>query len=427
MPRIAVIGAGPSGLAALKKLQDAGFDPVAFEQNAEVGGNWLFSEQPCHSSVYAGTHIISSKAFSQYADYAMPAHYPDYPSRTLLLEYFQGYARAFRLHDRVAFRTTVARCEPGPEGGWQLTLRGPGGTRVEAFDHVLVANGHHWDPRWPAIPGTFSGRYLHSHDFKTARGFEALRVLVIGGGNSACDCACEVSRLAARTALSLRRGYWFMPKFLFGLPNDAVYARLLFLPPRLRQALVGLLLRVVLGPFERYGLPQPDHRVLESHPTLNSELLDRLRHGDVVTRPDVARFDGARVVFQDGRAEEYDAVIACTGFRNSFPFLDRGLVDFSGGAVPLYLRVFHPDLPGLYFIGLVQPLGCIWPLAELQAELVAARIAGRFRLPADLRERALEELRNPPFRFLPTPRHALEVDYHLYSRQLRRALRRRAA
>jgi cation diffusion facilitator CzcD-associated flavoprotein CzcO len=412
--------------------------------------------------VFDSTHIISSKAYSQYSDYPMPADWPDYPSRRLLIEYFRGYARHFGLYERIRFGTRVLRCEPNAAGGWRVSSapmdapsRGPSPTGTgtgasasvparpsgrttalssttsaptsEVFDHLLVANGHHWDPRWPEYPGRFEGRYLHSHDFKSARGFEGLRVLVIGGGNSACDCACDVSRVAAKTAISMRRGYWFLPKFLLGYPNDALYARLVFLPPRLRQLAVGLLLRVLVGPPERYGLARPDHRVLESHPTLNSELLDRLRHGDVEPRGDIARFEGRTVRFKDGRSEEYDAVVACTGYRISFPFFDSALVSFDDGEVPLHLRLFHPTLANLYFIGLVQPLGCIWPLAERQARLVAERIAGRLRLPDDLEARARAHARRAPFHFLATPRHSVEVDYHAYSRDLERALRQLAA
>lgn len=422
-PRVCVIGAGPSGLAAAKKLVDAGFDPVVYEQNAEVGGNWLFTGEPGHSSVFESTHIISSKAFSQYADYPMPADWPDYPSRRLLIGYFQGYARDFGLLDRIRLRTAVTRCAPAPQGGWSVATRGPAGAATRVFDHLLVANGHHWHPRLPRYPGAFAGRLLHSHDFKSARGFEGRRVLVIGGGNSACDCAVELSRVAAFTAISLRRGYWFLPKFMLGEPNDVLYARLLFLPPRLRQKLMRLTLRLLMGPFSRYGLQQPDHDLLESHPTLNSELLERLRHGDIAPRVDVERLDGPQVRFKDGRVEEYDAIVACTGYEIRFPFLDPDLVDYSTGDVPLYLRVFHPTLRGLYFIGLVQPLGCIWPLAELQGELVARVIAGRVRLPGDLEARAHAEVHCTPYRFMATPRHTVEVDYHEYSRRLISALR----
>ncbi len=394
-----------------------------FEQNQAVGGNWLFSQEPGHSSVFEGTHIISSKAFSQYADYPMPADWPDYPSRKLLGEYFQGYARRFDLERHVRFQTRVSRCEPLPGGGWRVATHGPRGDEEHRFEHLLVANGHHWHPRWPSLRGEFDGRLMHSHEFKSARGFEGRRVLVIGGGNSACDCAVEVSRVADFTALSLRRGYWFLPKFMLGQPNDVLYARMLFLPPRLRQPLMRMMLRLLVGPFARYGLPEPEHDVLEAHPTLNSELLERLRHGDVAVRPDIETLDGPRVRFKDGRVEEYDTLLACTGYEIRFPFLDETLVDYSRGEVPLWLRVFHPTLRGLYFIGLVQPLGCIWPLSELQGELVAAVITGRARLPGDLPALAQEEPRRRPYAFVPTPRHSLEVDYHDYRTRLLRALR----
>jgi cation diffusion facilitator CzcD-associated flavoprotein CzcO len=422
-PRVGVIGAGPSGLTAAKKLLDAGLAPLVFEQNEAVGGNWLFSPEPGHSSVFEGTHIISSKRFSQYADYPMPADWPDYPSRRLLIEYFQGYARRFELERHIRFRTRVLRCEPRDGGGWRVTTDGAGGAETHDFEHLLVANGHHWHPRWPTWPGRFDGRLMHAHEFKSARGFEGRRVLVVGGGNSACDCAVEIARVAEFTALSLRRGYWFLPKFMLGQPNDVLYARLLFLPPRLRQALMRAMHRLLVGPFARYGLPEPEHDVLEAHPTLNSELLERLRHGDVAVRADVERLDGSRVVFRDARAEAFDTIVACTGYEIRFPFLDPALVDYSTGEVPLWLRVFHPTLRGLYFIGLVQPLGCIWPLSELQSELVAAVITGRTRLPGDLAARAHDEPRRRPFDFMATPRHSLEVDYHDYRGRLLRALR----
>lgn len=204
------------------------------------------------------------------------------------------------------------------------------------------------------------------------------------------------------------------------------YNNLRLLPPRVRQMLVGMTVRVLVGRYERYGLQRPDHRILETHPTLNSELLDKLRHGDVEPRGDIERLEGRSVYFKDGRVEAYDVIIACTGFRVTFPFFDRKLVDFSEAEVPLYMRMFHPEHRNLYFIGLIQPQGSLWQAVELQAELVTAKITGRVRLPDHLKSRALDEVRRRPFRFVDSARHALEVDPYLYRRQLRRALKRLA-
>jgi cation diffusion facilitator CzcD-associated flavoprotein CzcO len=392
---------------------------VVFEKNRQVGGNWIYSPEPGHSSVFESTHMISSRALSEYLDYPMPAGYPDYPGHVQLLEYFQGYARRFGLLDHIRFGADVRRAEPAPGGGWTVTLASGESGR---FDHLLVASGHHWDPRLPSYPGTFAGRFLHAHDFKTSAPFRGQRVLVVGGGNSGCDIAVETCRVSSRTAISLRRGYYFVPKFLCGVPTDVLYDRFLFLPRRVRVKLMKLALRLAVGSWSRYGLPEPDHELLASHPVVNSELLYLIRHGRIQPRPDVERFEGRDVRFVDGTVEGYDAVVAATGFRIRFPFLDPDVADFSEGQVPLFLRVFHPERRDLFFIGLCQPLGCIWPLADLQSKVVASFITGRYRLPRDMAARIEGEVQATARRFMATPRHTIEVDSHEYRRALEREI-----
>jgi hypothetical protein len=415
VPRCCVIGAGPSGIAAAKQLLQVGLrDVVVYDRNPRAGGNWVFDPGPSYSSVFETTHIISSKTLSEYSDYPFPPGTADYPGHRELQAYFEGYARDFGVFPLVRFGTEVARAEPDG-GGWRLTL---GDGSVERFDFLLVANGHHWDPRMPEIPGRFSGELLHSHAFKSALAFRGQRVLVIGGGNSACDIAVETSRVSAFTAISLRRGYYFVPKFLFGVPSDVMHARIRFIPRPLRVRLLQALLRVINGSWESYGLPRPDHTFLSSHPVVNSELLYFIRHGEIHPRPDVDRFEETSVRFADGRSETYDSVIAATGFRIRFPFLDRSIVDFESGPVPLYLRCFHPRHRSLFFIGLLQPIGCVWPLAELQGQLVANAIVGRYRLPGDLVSRIEAETRTNLRTFMRTPRHSTEVDYHPFRKAL---------
>jgi len=423
-PRCCVIGAGPCGITAAKALLEAGLrDVVVYEKNDQVGGNWLFSPEPGHSSVFETTHIISSRKLSQYSDYPFPEGTPDYPGHRELRAYFQGYARRFGVDRLIRFGTTVERAEPDPAGGWRVTLATG---ESERFDRLLVASGHHWDPRMPSWPGRFTGRLLHSHDFKSAAPFEGQRVLVVGGGNSACDIAVETARVSSFTGISMRRGYHFVPKFLLGIPSDELHERFLLVPRPLRVRILGLLLRLLNGSAERYGLARPDHPFMSTHPVVNSELLYFIRHGRVHPRPDVVRLEDRDVHFADGRVESYDAILAATGFRISFPFLDRSLVDFSSGPVPLYLRAFSERFPDLYFIGLFQPIGCIWPLAELQGRLVARHIAGGYRLPADLSGRIARELEHIRRTWADTPRHTVEVDYHPFRRQLLRELGRTA-
>ena len=413
--RVCVIGAGPSGIAAAKSLLDEGYvNLTIYDRGSEVGGNWVFDAESGHSSVFETTHIISSRIYSQYDDYPMPEDYPDYPSHWLLAKYFQDYARHFGLYPFVEFETMVDRCERGADGRWQVTTTRNGQSKTEIFDVLVVANGHHWKPRWPDYPGEFTGEFIHSHDYKRAEPFRDKRVLVIGGGNSACDCAVETARVSTRTDISWRRGYWIIPKFLFGFPGDHVAYTigqyLSFVPVGMRLRGLEHLLKLLIGTHAQYGLPQPDHHLGETHPTLNSELLYFLRHGEIHPRRDIARFDGNVVHFEDGSHAEYDTVIACTGFHIAHPFFDREFMDLSGPRVPLYLRMIPEAHDDLYFVGLFQPLGCIWPSSALQAKIMARRMAGKWRPPSDLRGAIQHEVDHPDVKQLATPRHTITVD-----------------
>ena len=421
--RVCVIGAGPSGITAAKNLLDAGFtDLVVYDVGSDVGGNWVFDAESDRSSVFETTHIISSKAFSAYDDFPMPERYPVYPSHEQLAEYFQSYARHFGLYNFIEFEHLVEHCERLDGDGWAVTVSHDGEPRTERFDHLVVCNGHHWDPRWPEYPGEFTGRYIHSHDFKRADPFEDERVLVIGGGNSACDCAVETSRISERTDISWRRGYWVVPKFISGLPADRLaywgHKYLGFIPPDVRFKGFEWLIKLWNGPNPRYDLPEPDHYFGETHPLINSELLYFIRHGEIQPRGDIGRFDGRTVHFEDGESAEYDTIIACTGFHVAHPFFDDELIDYSEGDVPLYLKMIHPAFDDLHFIGLFQPLGCIWPLAELQSKIMARRLTGEWSPPDDLAGAIRDELDNPDVDQLETPRHTITVDYHTFRERL---------
>jgi hypothetical protein len=414
--RVAVIGAGPSGITAAKHVLQAGVtNLVVFEKNDQVGGNWVYSDDVGHSSVYETAHIISSKHLSQYADYPMPDDYPDYPNHALLKDYFQGYARDFGIMPYIRFNTGVERVDKLEGERWRLTL--DDGT-TEDFDHLLVANGHHWNPRYPDFEGDFAGEYTHSHHYRTHLPYKDKRVLVIGGGNSACDVAVDISRHASFTAISWRRGYYVVPKFVFGNPPDVVNAKLAWLPRAIRKRLNKLTWRIVVGDNTRYGLQEPDHDLLDAHPVVNSELLYKLRHGDIAPRVNVARYEGNTVHFVDGTHDDYDVVICATGYKITFPFFDEDFIDFSEGDVPLYLRVFPEAHPSLYFIGLVQPQGCIWPLAEAQSQIVANHIIGNYQRPADIGQRIRDEVDAINRRYVKAARHTIEVEYHEYIHRL---------
>lgn len=424
--QVAIIGAGPSGIAAGKNCQQAGLDFVIFDLNSAVGGNWLFSEDEGHSSVYEATHIISSKTWSQYEDFPMPADYPDYPSHRQLQRYFASYADHFGVTPHIRFRHRVEHVQRREDGDWQIDYRDAEDVAHSAvYKQLMIANGHHWAPSMPEYPGTFDGRLMHSHQFKRLdESYRDQRVLVIGAGNSACDVAVETGRISATTCLSTRSAQWFFPKFIMGLPGDLMVAKMRRLPVRLQQKMFKLTLLLLQGRNRSYGLPEPKSDPLAHHPTLNSELFYFIRHGRITPRPAIERFDGDHVVFVDGRREPFDTVIAATGYRTIFPFFDRAFIDFEHARkVPLYRKMMHAEYDNLYFIGLFQPIGCIWPMSDFQARLACEEIRGNYKRPADMPAAIRHEIDSPHVNFEDGKRHAVEVDYHKFRKELCTELR----
>lgn len=425
--RVCIIGAGPSGLAAAKNCLQAGLSIVVFEKNDQVGGNWVFNAKTGHSSVYENTHIISSKRLSEYENFPMPEEYPDYPNHRQLQAYFAAYAEHFGILPHVRFEHTVEHVSEAPSGGWEVRYRdASGAVQHETFDVLMVANGHHWNPRYPEIPGQFAGKYMHSHDFKRVdESWREKRVLVIGAGNSACDVAVESARVAGTVGLSMRSPQWFVPKFIFGLPTDLFSEKAKWVPRAIKQRLMTRLMNVMQGDYANYGLPRNDRPVLSHHPTANSDLLDFIRHGRIKPRPGIERFEGNTVHFSDGSHEDYDIVCACTGFRITFPFFDKSFIDFEEvERVPLFRKMMHERFTNLYFIGLFQPFGCIWPLADYQAMLACAEILGRYQRPSDMAGAIRNEMDHPHYQFDGGARHSTQVDYHMFRAELARELRK---
>ena len=425
--RVCVIGAGPSGLTAAKNCIENGLSVVVFEKNDRVGGNWVFNSKTGHSSVYENTHLISSKTWSEFEDFPMPESYPDYPNHIQLQAYFESYAKHFGVYSNIKFESSVQHVSRDRDGNWLVKWSdAAGNSQSDTFEYLMVANGHHNVPKYPEYPGNYTGKYLHSHDFKGVdESWRDKRVLVIGAGNSACDIAVEAARITKSVDMSMRSPQWFFPKFIFGQPGDVFAARSRWLPKKLRQYGLKILVRLIQGPYSRYGLPENTLLPLSTHPTLNSDLMDYIRHGRINPRPAIKSWDGLTVTFVDGSKREYDIICACTGFWTTFPFFDERFINFRDMAkVPLYRKMMHPDYANLYFIGLFQPIGCIWPLADYQAKLACLEILGKYERPRDIAARIKNEVEHPHFDFGPGQRHAMEVDYHTFRKELKEELKK---
>jgi dimethylaniline monooxygenase (N-oxide forming) len=433
MSRVCIIGAGSSGITSCQVLHARGIPFDCFEAGSAVGGNWRYDNDNGMSSAYRSLHAHSSRRGMQYTSFPMPGSYPDYLSHQMIAKYLDDFVDNFGFRGKIQFRTEVTRTEPATDGGWDVTIRrrDTGAERTMRYSAVLVASGHHWDPRYPepAFPGagTFTGEQLHSHHYRTPEPFTGQRVLVLGIGNSACDVAIDCSQAAARTLLAMRRGTHIVPKYLLGVPTDHLTLMRLGtrMPLAVQQWVVALLVRIAQGRVNRHGLPKPEHRMLCAPPTMSDSLLSKLDHGDIVVKPTIERLDGDRICFTDGSVEQVDAVIYCTGYKISFPFLDEALAGAGDNEVSLYRRVIPPKLPGLYFIGLIQPIGATMPIAEIQSEWVADLLEGRAAVPSEPQmNREIARYRAATAkRYARSARHAIQIDFLAYQREIRKERR----
>jgi dimethylaniline monooxygenase (N-oxide forming) len=426
LPFACVIGAGSSGIAAAKALHQRHIQFDCFEKSDRIGGNWVFANKNGMSSAYRSLHINTSRERMEYTDYPMPLSYPDFPHHTQIARYFDDYVEHFGFREQIMFETGVEHASRGDDGVWTVSLDN-GDTR--RYDVLLVANGHHWDPRWPEppFPGPFNGVQMHSHAYVENTDLRDKNVLVVGIGNSAMDIAVEASFVARRTFISSRRGAYILPKYLFGRPLDQIGVNALtpLMPFAFRRAILMAMYRIGVGRVQDYGLPEPDHRLGEAHPTISADFLNRIAHGEVTWKPNVVELLGDRVKFEDGSSEPVDVIVWCTGYKVTFPFFDQGLISAPDNDLPLYKRVFKPGIDNLAFIALLQPLGATMPLAEAQGRWIAAYLRGEYHLPpvaameADMRRERARMFN----RYVASKRHTMQVDFDNYLYDVRKELK----
>ncbi len=425
--RFCILGAGTSGLAVAKNFKQGGLPFDCLEREDNIGGNWYFGKSA--SSVYASTHLISSKQLTEYTDFPMPEEYPEFPNHRQVWEYLCRYAQRFGLYEHIRFNTTVTRVEPCVKG-WRISLAD--GT-ASIYRGVVIANGHNWDPRMPSYPGKFTGEILHSADYKIPDVLRGKRVLVVGGGNSGCDLAVEASLHADKAFHSMRRGYHVLPKFYKGKPIDQCgeFVLSLRMPLWVRRLAAAMVIRRVLGPAELAGLLRPDHRLFECHPIINSRLYHQAAHGDLAIRPDIAELKGDCVRFVDGTEESIDLILYATGFHLSFPFIDQEHLNWFEGRPQLFMNVFHPDRDDLFIAGLIQPDSGQWGLVDYQAQLITCYLQSLEKSPTaakwfgKLKASNATNL-NQGIRYMDTPRHRLEVEHFFYRRKLKKMIQKMA-
>ena len=421
--RVAVVGAGPSGLVTVKELLAEGHDPVCFERASGLGGVFRYDESA--GVVWDSCRLTSSGLLTAFSDFPVPEERAGHMRTAEYVDYLTRYCETFGVSHRLRFDTSVEQVARTSAGGWAVRTRDARGEHEERFDAVAVCSGLHQHPHLPRIPGseTFTGATLHGAQYRRGEQVVGRRVLVVGAGESGADVVAEVSRHARETVLALRRGVAVLSRSRFGQPRDYLTTRLhncaahwifqtrnpaddgkrsvyraMFLPlvvvdkllqlfsrcfweylPLLRPSrLAELRSNLATRRLTKALLAESGGTLAEQFGTKDDDFVAAMAQGRCRRAPGLARFEGARAIFDDGTAFEPDLVIFCTGFETRMPFLSAEIAE-----APRYLHTFHPEIGAeLGFIGFLRPaLGAIPPLAELQARWFALVTSGARRLP----------------------------------------------
>ncbi|XP_066548230.1 flavin-containing monooxygenase 5 [Amia ocellicauda] len=399
--RVAVIGAGPSGLVSLKTCLDEGLEPVCFESGPDLGGLWRFKEvsEQDRASIYRSLTVNISKEMMCYSDFPIPAEFPNYMHHSRILEYLRMYAQHFKLLPHIRFQTSVRsvreRRDFSRTGQWDVvTVDKNGQQETHLFDAVMVCTGHYTYPNLPLkeFPGieTFEGKYFHSWEYKEPDELKGKRIVVIGIGNSGGDIAVESSRVAEQVYMSTRRGAWVIRVVSDkGIPVDVQYntrfVHILFqiLPISVLNWIGERILNKQYD-HHMYAL-KPQHRLFSQIPVINDDLPFRILSGSVVVKPNVREIRGSSVVFEDGTVvDKIDVVVFATGYNYDYPFLPPSILGKTGHRLGLYKHVFPPNLehPTLAVVGFIHGLGAIMCMAEMQARWATRVFTGRKKLPS---------------------------------------------
>ncbi|KAH7952694.1 hypothetical protein HPB49_000422 [Dermacentor silvarum] len=419
-------------------MLDYGFDVVLYERSADIGGLWSYHDDDVEGqpSVTRTTVINTSKEMSAFSDYPPPKDLPNYMHHTKMLGYFRSYADHFGVTKHVRTRHDVVQVTPATDyektGRWDVLVRDleANTDRMETYDAVAVCVGHHVYPNVPHFKGQqkFRGRIVHTHSLKNADKFRDRRVAVVGIGNSAVDAVVDASYVALEAYLSTRRGAWISQRVgPNGVPID------IFVKTRLKRWIMRALPKSLANDYaenilngffnhEAYGL-KPNHRYNAQHPTVNDALPNLILSGKVRVKKDIVEFTEDGVLFQgDDKVTLLDDVILATGYQIKFPFLPNEVVSVVDNQVQLYKYVFPPQLrhPSLAIIGLVQPLGAMFPISELQSRWMAELLSEKRSLPSE--EAMFEDIRKKREhmrrRYVASPRHTIQVDWINYMDEL---------
>ncbi len=426
--RYAVIGAGAAGLCCAKHLLQAGLGEVEiFEIGTQIGGLWCFGNDNGRSAAYKTLHINTARNLTNFSDFPFADDVQPFPDHADMHRYLVAYAGHFDLTRRIRFRARVVALQPAPgydarSARWQL--RTEDGS-VHEFDRVIVANGHLSVPMHvPEYRDAFAGEYLHAHDYREPAPYVGKRICVIGVGNSAVDIASDVCATSPRTVLVARSGVMIAPKLIFGVPFTDLTMKLYrrWIPDWLRRRIIAFLVYLVHGRMTDLGFKPLTRR---AHPTTSAVVVQHIAYRRIVVKQGIVRIEGRRVHFDDGTSEEFDTVIACTGYQIDLPFVAREVAEVKDNSVDLYKRMVPPGWSGIYFAGMFNTTTALNLVFEHQARWICAIESGEAALPgADEMRADIAAKRAWIARYYKeSPRHTIEEEHMYYLDELRRSSR----
>jgi dimethylaniline monooxygenase (N-oxide forming) len=419
--RVAVIGGGFAGVCSAKYMLGFGHNVTVYEAGSNLGGLWVYENDNGRAQAYKHLCIISTRKHTHFSDLEFEPGTPSFPTHWDMHRYIQRYAEVFDVVPHVRFCTRVSAVEPesGDAGGWNV--RTEEGT-VERYDAVIVATGHLNEPSHPdELRKEFSGAYRHSSEYRVPDPYVGKRVAVVGMGNSGMDIASDVCGAAERTVLVARSGVVIQPKVVFGFPfsDIAIWMReRRWLPNQVRTLILSMLIFMAHGDQSRLGLRKPNAR---HHPTSSESIVSHIEFNRVAIKPEITKVSGKTLTFADGSEEDFDVLVAATGYKVTLPFLSGDIVPIKGNHVDLYKRIFPPHWPGLYFVGMLNPLTALNLIFEEQAKVIAKHLDGSLSLPspADMLADIERKQALAAASYTTSPRHELEEPDAGYVDELR--------